>query len=185
MTRLHLEEEFLPPGGERHPPEPAHLPWPKYPIDEALRQAAGLVERFQRAKAIPAPTSELVELAASAADPIVAVGAPNLTRGLADQLVSGLTDSCRRPLADCLSTVRNLNRVARLLVAHGRISDAAPLIDRAWAMVEQARRRTSPTPPETSTTSRGSTSTSTGRTGPSRSIAARWRSPSERIGPGI
>ena len=96
MSRLHLEEEFLPPGGVRLLPEPAHLPWSKYPIDEALRQATGLVERFRRAKAIPAPTAELVGLAVSAADAIVAVGAPDLTRALADELVSGLVDCCRR-----------------------------------------------------------------------------------------
>ena len=108
MTRLHLEEEFLPTTDEAAPTGPTDQTWSKYPIDEALRRAASLAERFQRAKEIGTQPSELVELAALAADAIVAVEAPNLTRRLADQLVSGLTDACREPLADCLSTLRRL-----------------------------------------------------------------------------
>jgi tetratricopeptide (TPR) repeat protein len=146
MVRLRIEEEFLPPDGEPHSAEsnrlmwpPTYQWWPKYPIGEALRGATNLVERFQRARQVQAPTSELIELAASAANTIVWVGAPKLTRELADQVVNGLTDTCRSALADCLPTVKSLNRLARLLLAQGRSSDAAPLLDRAWAIVQQGK----------------------------------------------
>ena len=138
MARLHLEEEFVPLAGEPELSEPIRAATPKYRIDEALKRAASLVERFQRATDLGTPTSELVELAASAADAIVEVGAPNLTRGLADQLAGGLIDACRGQLSDCPSTVRSLNSLARLLVSLGRVQEAATLIDRAWAMGEQS-----------------------------------------------
>ena len=77
MTRLHLEEEFVPSAREPDPSEPIRPTVPKYRIDEALRLATSLVERFQRAKEVGTPTSELVELAASAADAIVEVGRPS------------------------------------------------------------------------------------------------------------
>lgn len=144
MVRLKLEETFVPPGGKRYASEPAHLPWPKYSIDEAMRQATGLVERFQNAKQFQARTSEFLAMGTSIADAIVAVGAPNLTMGLANQLVSGLTATCRQPLADCLPTVRDLNRLARMLIAHGRSRDAKPLIERAWARIEQGEGRDDP-----------------------------------------
>lgn len=141
MVRLKLEEAFEPTAGVPHPSEPAHWPWPRYPIDEALRQVIGLVERFQRAKQVQARTLELVALGTSTAVALVGVGAPNLTMGLANQLVDGLADACRDALAVCLPTVRDLNRVARLLIAHGRSKDAEPLIERAWATVEQDEAR--------------------------------------------
>lgn len=144
MVRLKLEEAFEPPAGVPHPSEPAHWPWPRYPIDESLRQVIGLVERFQRAKQVQARTLELVALGTSTAVAIVGVGAPNLTMELADQLVSGLADACRESLAECLQTTRDLNRVARLLIAHGRSKDAEPLIERAWATVEQDKARNDP-----------------------------------------
>ncbi len=74
MARLHLEEEFVPLAGEPELSEPIRAATPKYRIDEALKRAASLVERFQRATDLGTPTSELVELAASAADAIVEVG---------------------------------------------------------------------------------------------------------------
>ncbi|MHB1555911.1 MAG: tetratricopeptide repeat protein [Isosphaeraceae bacterium] len=144
MVRLKLEEVFVPASGIRCASEPAHWPWPKYPIDEALQQATGLVERFQRARQVQAGTSEFVAMGASIADAIVAVGAPNLTMGLAYQLVSGLTEACQGPLAECLPAVRDLNRLAHLLIAHGRSRDAEPLIERAWARIEQGEGRDDP-----------------------------------------
>jgi tetratricopeptide (TPR) repeat protein len=144
MIRSQIDEEFLPTAVGTRTMETAplmwplsHQVWPKYPIDEALRGATSLVERFQRAKEIGAPTSELVELAVAAAAVIVGVGAPNLTRELAEEVVSGLNDAFGGPLADRLSTVRSHNGVARLLISRGRIKEAAPLIDRAWALLQQ------------------------------------------------
>ena len=137
MTRLHLEEELFPPAGEWYASEPTFPIWPNSSIDDVLRRASSLVDRFRRAKEVGTRTGELIELAAAAADAVVEVGAPRLTRVLADQLVSGLTDACPDPLADCLSTARGLDRFARLLVAQGEVKKAAPLIDRARALVEQ------------------------------------------------
>ncbi len=137
MVRLRIEEEFAPPAGEPHHTESTNVTWPKYSIAEALRDATGLVERFQRAKETGARTSDLVELAVAAAAAIIGVGAPNLTRRLADQVVSGLADACGVALAECLSTARILNGLARLLISQGRIKQAAPLIERARAMVER------------------------------------------------
>jgi tetratricopeptide (TPR) repeat protein len=144
MTRLHLEEEFPPPAEEPDRSEPIRPTVPMYRIGEALRLASGLVERFQRAKDTGTQPSELVEMAASAARAIIEVGAPKLTRGLADQLVGGLTDACRSKLSDCPSTVRSLNSLVRLLVRQGRVKEATPLIDRAGALIEQDERQDHP-----------------------------------------
>lgn len=135
MVRLRLDEGFFPTAGGPDVAEPLRPTGPKYRIDDALRRAASLVERFQRAMEGKSVDPDLLELSASAADAIVEVGAPNLTRELADQLLGGLTEVCPSGLADCLTTVRSLNAFARLLVSEGRINEAAPLIDRGWAMV--------------------------------------------------
>jgi tetratricopeptide (TPR) repeat protein len=144
MVRLRIEEEFLPSSGDLHSTEPLRPIGPNYRIDEALRRASSLIERFQRAKEMRAPTSELVQLAAWAADAIVEVGAPNLTRGLADRLVSGLTDACDGELADCLSTLRSLSSLMLLLVTLGRGKEAAPLIDRFRTRIERGERTDRP-----------------------------------------
>jgi tetratricopeptide (TPR) repeat protein len=137
MVRLRIEEEFSPPGGDQRATEPPRPASAMYPIDEALRRAASLVERFQRAKAVQPPMLELAQLATWAADAIVEVGAPNLTRGLTDQLVNGLIEACRASLADCVPAARSLNSFARLLIAQGRVEEALPLIERARTLVER------------------------------------------------
>jgi tetratricopeptide (TPR) repeat protein len=137
MIRSKLEEGFLPPDEVPTVAESIGPTGPRYRIEEAVKRAASLVERFHRAKDVGALTPELVTLASSAADAVFEVGAPNLTRELAGQLVSGLNEACQRRLTDCLRTVQSLNSFTRLLISHGRVNEAAPLIDRAWAMVER------------------------------------------------
>lgn len=136
MVRLKIEEEIRPTTGPWDD-EPVRPTAPKSRVGDVLSRAADLVERFERAQESSHRDSQLIELAAAAAGAIADAGVPHLTRCLADRLMAGLTGVCKEALPDCLSTVRDLNRFASLLVKHGRIRDAEPLVARATAIVEQ------------------------------------------------
>ena len=187
MTRLHLEEEFLPPGGGPHTPErPGHLGWPRYPIDEALRQAAGLVERFQRAKADPG--ADLGACRAGGRG-----GRPD-RRGRGAEPDERTRRSARDRAERCLpgiagrlpfdgprpqppgATPRCAREDPRCRAADRR----CPGDGRTGRDIGPTRRRPRPPRPR-GTLPRHQPAGSR----PSRSIAAHWRSPSERIAPGI
>ena len=115
---------------------------PEYRIDEALRSAASLVERFQRAKEVPTPTSELVEIGGldGRRDRGGRERRPDerirrSTRERADR-------ACRGALADCLSTLRNLNQSRCPSRTQGR--PRKPAADRA-ARAGSNRASTGPT----------------------------------------
>ncbi len=101
------------------------------------RDATGLFERFQRAKEVRGRTPQLVELAVAAAGTIVGVGAPNLTRRLADQLVNGLTEACRGAAGGLPFDSTKSQWPGTPAHFAGSDQQAAPLIDRASAMVEE------------------------------------------------
>jgi tetratricopeptide (TPR) repeat protein len=137
MVRLTIKEEFDAPIRGPQIIEPERLDGPKYRIDEALRRASSLVERFRRAKEIGARPSDLIDLAASAADAIVEVGAPNLTRELADRLLPEAMAIVLGAPTDDLASVRKLNSLALVLHEQGRMTEAEPLLERALEIVER------------------------------------------------
>ena len=138
MVRLALTEEFRPPAVKESRFERPGFEQPKYKIDEAMRRATSLVERFCRAKELGTSPSDLMKLAASAAAAIADVRAPNLTIELEDQLLPEAIDLVSRPVPDELSKVRSLNSLARLLREQARFSEAEPLIRRALAIDERS-----------------------------------------------
>jgi tetratricopeptide (TPR) repeat protein len=139
MVRLHLTEEFTPQAEGRHRFEEPKREGPRYRLDEALRRAASLVERFRRAKETGAEPAELLDLAASAADAIIEVRAPNLTRGLADQLVSEANEVFRGPVSGIHPALRSVIGLSRLLRDQGRMNEAESLVRRVLAIVERIR----------------------------------------------
>ena len=136
MVRLHLMEDFAAPRTGPHVFEIRESEEPRYRLDEALRRATNRVARFRRAKEVGGEPSELMQLAGWAADAIVEVGAPNLTRELADQLVSEATGLCEGPGSDPQSTVRCLDGLGRVLCAQGKLREAEPLFRRALTVAE-------------------------------------------------
>jgi tetratricopeptide (TPR) repeat protein len=134
MVRLTLTEEFTPPTEGPHLFEASGRDGSRYRLDEALRRATSLVERFQRAKEVGAKPAELLDLAAWAADAIVEVGAPILTRALSDQLIAEPTALLPASGPDASLTIAKLNSLARLLHEQGRMMEADPFIRQALAI---------------------------------------------------
>jgi tetratricopeptide (TPR) repeat protein len=137
MVRLTIEEEFIPPIEEPHVFEAVQSEGPRYRIDEAMRRATSLIERFRLAKAKNARMDDLLQLAGAAAEATVEVGAPNLTKELSDRLLPGAIAVVQAPNPDRLQTVRTLNRLSGLLISQGLILDAEPLIRRSLTTAEQ------------------------------------------------
>jgi tetratricopeptide (TPR) repeat protein len=136
MVRLTIEEEYFPPSPDPHKFETVAPEGPKYRIDEAMRRAAGLVDRFLRAKQANARIDDLRDLVRMAAEAIAEVDAPHLAEDLADQLLPDAIAVAQTSTSDRLSMVRTLNRLSRLLVTLGRIAQARPLIELAVTMAE-------------------------------------------------
>jgi tetratricopeptide (TPR) repeat protein len=136
LVRLSLMEEVpAPPKGLRRF-NGRESEKTSYKLDEALRRATSLVTRFLRAKEMGAEPSELIQLAGWAAEAIVEVEAPNLTKDLADQLFSEAMGLCETPGADPLSTVRCFAGLGRVLRARGGLREAESLFRRALAVAE-------------------------------------------------
>jgi tetratricopeptide (TPR) repeat protein len=138
MVRLALTEEFRPPAVKVSRFERPGFEEPKYKFEEAMRRATSLVERFCRAKELGTSPSDLMKLAASAADAIADVRAPNLTKELEDQLLPEAIDLVSRPVPNELSKVPSLTSLARLLHEQARFSEAEPLMRRALAIDERS-----------------------------------------------
>ena len=79
----------------------------------------------------------MLDLARAAAEAIVNVGAPNLTKDLADQLLPEAIAVVQTFTPDGLELARALNALSDLLVSQGRIREAEPLIARASTIVKQ------------------------------------------------
>jgi tetratricopeptide (TPR) repeat protein len=137
FLRLQLRETFTPATKGPSRREAPAVEGPSYGLDDAVRRATSLVERFRRAKNTGARPSELMDLAVWAADAIVEVGAPDQTRKLADQLLAEAIALLPDPTSDTDSTVPLLISFARLLTAQGRLREAEPLVDRALALVSR------------------------------------------------
>jgi tetratricopeptide (TPR) repeat protein len=133
--RLQLRETFPSPTKGAPRREPSHAKGPSHRLEDALRRARSLVARFRRAKEFGASTSELIELAARAADAIDEVGVPHRSKVLADQLLAEANALLPDPSFDTDSALRLFNSLANLLVAQGRLAEAKPLVDRALALV--------------------------------------------------
>ncbi len=138
LVRLRLNEEFSPPTESPYRLKPPRDEGPGSRLDEGLRRAASLVERFRRAKEAGTRPSELIQLAGWAADAIVEVGAPRQARELADQLVEGAIGVFQNSVSEDLSSLRSLNSLARLLYTQGRIKDAEPIIQRVLSIAERS-----------------------------------------------
>jgi tetratricopeptide (TPR) repeat protein len=137
FPRLQLRETFTPATKGPSRREASAFEGPSYGLDDALRRATSLVERFRRAKKTGARPSELMELAVWAADAIVEVGAPDQTKELADQFLAEAIALLPDPTSDTDSTVPPLISLARLLTAQGRMTEAEPLVDRALALANR------------------------------------------------
>jgi len=136
ILRLRLRETFTPPTKGPSRREAFHSEGPSYRLDDALRRARSLVERFRRAKEIGAQPSALTELAAQAAEAIVEIEAPYQARELADRLVVEAHGLLADALFDSPATARFLNSLATLLATQGRQTEAEPLYRRALATDE-------------------------------------------------
>jgi len=145
LVRLRLTEEFSPVTTGPHSFEPRRDEGPRYKLDEAFRRAASLVDRFRRAKGAGARPLELMQLARWAADAIFEVGAPHLTRELADRLAEGVNEVLQSSTSEDRSSLRSLNSLARLLYTQDRMREAEPIIGRALAI---AKRSDGQDPPE-------------------------------------
>jgi tetratricopeptide (TPR) repeat protein len=141
MVRLAITEELVPPIRESQAVERSRSEGPKYRIEEALRRATSLVERFRRAKDVDSRPDDLLPLAGAAADAILEVEAPNVTRELSNRFLPEAIELVSRPACDGIVSARILISLARLLHSQARITEAAPLIDRALAIAEKSNAR--------------------------------------------
>ncbi|MGP0066444.1 MAG: tetratricopeptide repeat protein [Isosphaeraceae bacterium] len=136
MVRLTLSEEFIPPIQGPQTIEPIRSEGSKYRIDEAMRRATSLVERFLRAKEVGSSTSNLIGLATSAADAIVEVGAPNLTKELADRFLRDAVPTILENHRNDFTTLRSFNSFVALLLSQGRTREGEQLVQDEIAIVK-------------------------------------------------